>query len=179
MFKPAFRAARETDVDAIVDLVDSAYRGERSRAGWTSEADLVDGRRTDAAMVRGILAWSASGILLVTDAHDVILGCCQLAKAHGGAYFGMFAVQPTRQAGGLGKALLAEAESRARSTWGAATLTLTVLAPRTDIIEWYERRGYVRTGHRKPFPYGDSRFGRPRGPGLELVEFAKVLAQGP
>src|SRR4051794_13241714 len=44
-----FREAGPADLGAIVALVESAYRGESSRAGWTTEADLLDGQRTDRA----------------------------------------------------------------------------------------------------------------------------------
>src|SRR4051794_20128596 len=156
------RAARPGDVERIVDLVESAYRGESSRAGWTTEADLLDGRRTDAEAVTDALQNGSSRILVV-DGPDVdLLACCQLAPRDGGTcHFGLFAVSPTQQGGGIGGRLLDRAEAHARTEFGAGVMEMTVIAQRTDLIAWYERRGYRRTGETRPFHYGDDRFGRP------------------
>lgn len=171
-----FRHASATDVEAIVALVESAYRGEASRAGWTTEADLLDGQRTDAAAVADILR-SPGSTMLLADADGALVGCCQLERRAGGeAYFGMFSVRPGQQAQGLGRQLLAEAERIAADEWAARRMVMTVLAQRHELIAWYERRGYWVTGERKPFPYGDERFGIPQRPDLVFVVLAKPLA---
>ena len=104
------------------------------------------------------------------------MGCCQLeSRAGATAYLGLFAVAPTRQGGGLGRAIVAEAERRARVEWGAERMMMTVIRQRTDLIPWYGRLGYRRTGETQPFPYGDERFGRPTRPDLEFVVLAKPL----
>lgn len=171
-----FRLAGARDVPAIVSLVESAYRGDASRAGWTTEADLLDGQRTDAAAVSAVVR-SPGSAMLVAEAGGMLAGCCQLERRpEGRAYFGMFAVQPGRQGQGWGRAILAEAERLARDDWGARSMVLTVICQRLDLIAWYERRGYTRTGGRRPFPYGDERFGIPKRPDLSFVELAKPLA---
>ncbi len=162
----ALRPARPDDVEAIVALVESAYRGESSRRGWTTEADLLDGQRTDADEVREVLAH-----LFVTD--DAT-GCFVLEPHHDHAYFGMFAVRPDLQGSGLGSALLAAAEARSREL-GLAAMELTVLSVRAELIAFYERRGFRRTGETRPFPYGDERFGKPRRPDLEFVVLRKEV----
>ncbi len=167
------RSAVAGDVEAIVDLVQSAYRGESSREGWTTEADLLDGQRTDADEVRELLPR-----LLVAENEGIIVGSCALSPRDGQAYFGMFAVRPRLQGGGIGSALLGAAEERARG-WGCARLEMTVLSVRTDLISFYERRGYEATGEVRPFPYGDPRFGLPRVDGLELAVYAKPLGSQP
>lgn len=171
-----FRLAEANDVPAIVALVESAYRGEASRAGWTTEADLLDGQRTDPAQVTEILH-DPDGVLLLAEADGELVGCCRLQRRPGGqAYFGLFAVRPAGQGQGYGKQILAEAERLARDDWAAATMVMTVIAQRDDLIAWYERRGYRRTGESEPFPYGNERFGIPRRPDLSFAVLAKKLA---
>ncbi|MTE21967.1 GNAT family N-acetyltransferase [Streptomyces sp. TRM43335] len=174
-----FRVAREEDVPALVALVESAYRGESSRAGWTTEADLLDGQRTDPEGVADVIR-APDSVLMVAERDGEPVACCQLERRTGDAgepvaYFGMFAVRPVLQGGGLGRTVLAEAERRARAEWGAREMHMTVITAREDLIAWYERRGYVRTGERSPFPYGDERFGVPRRPDLEFELLVKPL----
>ncbi|GAA0671131.1 GNAT family N-acetyltransferase [Kitasatospora atroaurantiaca] len=170
----SFRKAVADDVPALVALVESAYRGEASRAGWTTEADLLDGQRTDANGVAEAIA-GPDGVVLVAERAGELLACCQLERRGAAAYFGMFSVRPERQGGGLGRAVLAHAERVAREEWGAAELEMTVIAQREDLIAWYERRGFRRTGVYSPFPYGDERFGIPRRPDLRFEKLAKLL----
>lgn len=170
----AVRPAIEADVPALRVLIHSAYRGDSSRAGWTHEADLLDGNRIDEAMIRADIADPATTVFLTEDG-DGPLGCCVVTDRGGGtAYFGTFAVRPTAQGGGIGDGLLRHAEAHARAA-GASRLELTVVAQREDLIAWYQRRGYARTGATRPFPYGDERFGRPRRDDLEFLVLAKVL----
>jgi ribosomal protein S18 acetylase RimI-like enzyme len=164
------RPARATDVDAVVALVESAYRGESSRAGWTTEADLLDGQRTDREAVQEVL-----GDLLLACDDDSLVGCCTLVPKEGHAYFGMFAVTPALQGGGMGSLLLTAAEERAR-TLGLAYVEMTVLTQRTELIAFYVRRSYVVTDERRDFPYGDERFGRPRTDDLDFTVLVKKLA---
>ncbi|MFI9392491.1 GNAT family N-acetyltransferase [Streptomyces bauhiniae] len=171
---PTFRDATDADVDALVALVESAYRGDASRAGWTTEADILDGQRTDPEGVRQVIKTPDSR-LLVVEREGRIVACCQLEHRGTHAYFGMFAVSPTLQGSGLGKAVMAEAERLARADWGATEMHMTVISVRDDLIGWYERRGYRRTGETTPFPYGDERFGIPRRPDLEFELLVKPL----
>jgi ribosomal protein S18 acetylase RimI-like enzyme len=171
----AFRFADERDVAALVGLIDSAYRGEASQEGWTSEAHLLDGQRTDAEAVRAAVRGPGSAVL-VAEAGGQLVGCCQLERRPAAeVYFGMFSVQPGRQGQGWGAEILAEAERLARDDWGARTMVLTVLAQRGELIAWYERRGYRRTGESRPFPYDNARFGIPKRPDLSFVVLSKSL----
>lgn len=168
------RTARPADVAALVDLVESAYRGERSRAGWTTEADLLAGQRTDPDMVAEAVSSPAGTVLVVEDGTEIV-ACCHLERRDDHVYFGMFAVDPGRQGGGLGRDLLAEAERYARDEWHTGEMRMTVITQREDLIAWYERRGYVRTGELSPFPYGDERFGVPLRPDLAFETLSKKL----
>jgi ribosomal protein S18 acetylase RimI-like enzyme len=171
----SFRVAANDDVDAVVALVESAYRGESSRSGWTTEADLLDGQRTDAAAVRAIIDADDRFVLLGFDGGE-LRACCELRRRDDRtAYFGMFAVSPVLQGAGIGKAVLEEAERQVRGLWGARRMEMTVLVQREELIAWYERRGYRRTGATEPFPYGDERFGLPRRPDLMFEVLMKDL----
>ena len=171
-----FRDAVDTDVPALVALVESAYRGDSSRAGWTTEADIIQGRRTDQDGVRGIVGTPGSR-LLVVESDGVLVACCQLERRGEAAYFGMFAVRPDLQGAGLGKKVIAEAERAVREDWKATEMHMTVITVREELIAWYERRGYRRTGTLSPFPYGDERFGLPQRDDLAFELLIKDLAR--
>lgn len=172
-----FRAASEADVPALVALIESAYRGESSRRGWTTEAHLLGGQRTDPEAVGEVVAGPGSRMFAV-ERDGALAACCQVEHRGPYTYFGMFAVSPVLQGGGLGRTVLAEAERFAAEEWGAREMRMTVLSAREDLIAWYERRGYRRTGGTSPFPYGDARFGVPRRDDLEFAVLAKALARG-
>lgn len=176
----SFRLATAADAPTIAALVEAAYRGDASRQGWTTEADLLEGQRTDPAGVASIVAATDAHVILATDrASGGLVACCEVrepgARRTGAAYFGMFAVDPTLQGGGVGRIVLAEAERRAREDWGAGRMEMTVIRQRTELIDWYERRGYARTGQTEPFPYGDDTFGLPQVDDLEFEVLAKAL----
>ena len=177
-----FRAATAADIDTLLALVQSAYRGDSSRAGWTTEADLLDGQRTDVADIAACLARDRSMVMVAeqtgaTPGDPAILACAHLAieadqSAGDTGYFGMFAVRPELQGAGVGKAMLAEAERIARDEWQLPVMRMSVIDVRAELIAYYQRHGYRRTGVYKPFPYGDERFGIPRRDDLrfELLE---------
>lgn len=171
-----FDRATEADVDALVDLVQAAYRGDASRGGWTTEADLLDGQRVDASMVRDALG--RAEVRVVCGRRDgQLVACCELRHEpdRRTVHLGMFAVRPGIQGEGLGRSVLAEGERVAAETWRARRLELSVISARAELIAWYERRGYERTGETAPFPYGDERFGLPRRDDLSFSILAKAL----
>jgi GNAT superfamily N-acetyltransferase len=173
--QPTVRTADLADAPALADLVHRAYRGDSSRAGWTTEADLLEGQRIGLSDVEAKISAPDAEVLIAGD--ELILGCCEIEQRPGRvAYFGMFAVQPQLQGGGIGGLLLEHAESRVRELWGATTMEMTVIAQRTDLIAWYERRGYARTAETRPFPYGDEAFGLPLRDDLVFVVLAKPLS---
>ncbi|MFF0113446.1 GNAT family N-acetyltransferase [Streptomyces prasinus] len=170
-----FRDATDADVDGLVALIESAYRGESSRAGWTTEADILQGQRTDPEGVREVVE-SPDSRLLTVERGGRIVACCQLEHRGDHVYFGMFAVSPGLQGAGLGKTIIAHAERQARETWGVREMHMTVITVREDLIAWYERRGYRRTGRTSPFPYGDERFGVPLRADLRFELLVKELS---
>ena len=169
-----FRLATSADVAAIVALVESAYRGDVSRKGWTTEADLLDGQRTDPAGVAELIAKPGSCMLLA-ERDGALLACANLEKRGDAGYFGMFSVRPDLQGAGIGRAMLAEAERIARDDWQCREMQMTVISVRDELIAWYERRGYARTGIHSPFPYGDARFGIPKREDLRFELLVKSL----
>jgi GNAT superfamily N-acetyltransferase len=179
----ALRPARGEEAAAVSALVNSAYRGDSSRAGWTTEAELLGGQRTDPASLQDFIrAGEVAGdrVLLVHEAAaagaSAIDACVQLERRGDEAYLGMLTVRPTLQAGGLGRRLLAAAERWAAAHWGSRAVVMTVITQRLELIAWYERRGYRGTGETAPFPYDDARFGEPRRPDLHFVVLRKALA---
>lgn len=174
MSPDGLRFAGVVALPGVLGLVQDAYRGERSRAGWTTEANLLDGGRTTPELVRDLLV-SVRDAVLVLGPPRRPTACCAVGLSDGVASLGMFAVRPEEQGRGTGAAVLAGAERYVRDRWDPAALHLSVIRQRTELIAWYERRGYVATGGIRPFPYGDERYGRPRRADLELVVLRRSL----
>lgn len=168
------RGATERDVPAIVALVESAYRGEASRAGWTTEADLLGGQRTDAREVSEAMRGETSGFVLA-ERGGALIGCVLVKDEGERAYLGMLSVRPELQGGGVGRALVAEAERIAREALGRRAMRMTVIAQRHELLAWYARLGYLPTGETEPFPYGEPRFGVPLRGDLVFVVLQKAL----
>jgi ribosomal protein S18 acetylase RimI-like enzyme len=168
-----YRIAELDDVPAVVALVNSAYRGDTSRLGWTTEADLLDGQRTDAAEV-GELVTTPASLVLLCQQGEQLLGSVHLAWRDDAAYLGMFTVRPGWQGRGIGKRFLTEAERTVRERFGARCLRMTVIDRRDELIAFYQRRGYRRTGRFNPFP-DDVRYGIPKVAGLRMELLEKPL----
>ena len=172
------RFALPDDADAVAALVNSAYRGESSRRGWTTEADLLGGQRTDPLAIIEFLNadTAAQRVLPLLCADDgKVLACLQLEREGTEAYLGQFAVSPDHQAAGLGRRLLAAAEQHAATLWHCLSIRMTVLEQRPELLAWYARRGYLPTGDTVAFPYDDIRCGEPRRPDLRLRVLRKPL----
>ena len=163
------------DLSALHALIESAYRGDSARVGWSHEADLLDGQRTDTADLEQMLANPARQLLVLRDG-DALRACVALADKTGGlTYLGLLTVDPESQATGLGRILLAAAEDHAVQRFAANRIEMTVIAQRDELIAWYQRRGYALTGERRPFPLDDPRFGLPRRNDLDFVVMERRL----
>jgi len=146
------RRATAGDVDALVVLVESAYRGEESRRGWTTEADLVAGRRTDHAEVARAVA-GGDQVMLAAERAGRLVACCRLQlDGPGVAELGLFAVRPGLQGTGIGRAVVAAAEGEVQDRWACVTMRLLVISRRAELVAWYGRMGYRPTGRTAPFP---------------------------
>ena len=166
--------ATDDDLEAIAALVNASYRGQ---GGWTTEAGVIDGDRTNAAALRADLAAQPGAALLAwRDAPgEPVLGCVWLEPAAAKVwYLGLLTIRPDLQDRKLGRTVLDAAEAFAIAN-GARRMRLTVVNARTTLIAWYERRGYRFTGETQPFPYGDQRFGAPRRDDLEFVVLEKPV----
>lgn len=164
--------ATSADVPVLNKLVNSAYRGESSRKGWATEADLIDGTRIDEAAMLDLINDKNTTVLKYTE-EGVILGCVELRKENDSLYLGMLTVSPDLQSKGIGKKLMAAGEAFAHKH-RCKKIRMTVVSVRDKLIAWYVRYGYSLTGERKPFKMPDERFGIPRQP-LEFVVMEKVL----
>ena len=154
------REATGPDVPALVALVNSAYRGDSSRAGWTTEAHLLGGIRVDNERLESAIGTDGH-VILVHESDEGIVSCVHLEKTGEDGYLGMLTTRPTLQGSGLGRKMIEAAEAWAVTHWHVRAMHMTVLEQRPELIAWYERRGYVATTERKPFPYGDERWGLP------------------
>ena len=170
-----YRWATPDDADAIVALAQSAYRGDASRAGWTTEADFLDGQRIDRDGVIELLG-EGQGIVLAEGDDGSPRACCHVARDADDAWFGLFAVDPALQGQGVGDRLLAEAERRVAADFGCRRLRMKVIWLRDSLIAWYLRRGFQRSDETHPFPYGQERFGIPRRDDLHFIVLDKPLA---
>jgi N-acetylglutamate synthase-like GNAT family acetyltransferase len=165
--------AATNDVRELVLLINSAYRGEHSKKGWTTEALLLEGDRMNEASL--IQMMKKSGVLIrkcVTN-ECAIVGCVYLETQQKELYLGLLTVSPDLQAKGIGKIMLNDAREIA-SHQGLSGLVMTVISLRQELIDWYIRRGFNLTGKKMPFPI-ENKFGTPLQP-LELVELKKTVA---
>ena len=169
----SFRLAEFSDVPHIVALVNSAYRGESSRAGWTTEAELLDGVRTHDEEILKLIEKPHSLVLLGL-LNDEIIASMHLQLASDAAFLGMFAVKPTGQAAGVGKAMMAEAETVVKREWQAKMILMDVISVRQELIAFYERRGYIRTGKLNDFPVSKDLW-TPKAKDLMLERMQKTL----
>lgn len=161
------RPATPADATLLQPLIQRAYRGEAARAGWTHEADLIEGERIAIDDLAALIADPAERLLLVEE-DGAPIGCVRLADLGDGlAYLGLLAVEPAQQAHGIGRALIAAAEATARDTLGAGRIEMTVIDCRAELIAYYGRRGYAVVGTRA-FPI-------PLDPPLSMVVLEKPL----
>ncbi|MBY8821181.1 GNAT family N-acetyltransferase [Sphingomonas colocasiae] len=148
----AIRAATPADLETLHPVIERAYRGGGERPGWTHEAELLEGQRTDITTLRAILDMPDTQLLVAED-NGAIAGCVQITdRGDERCYLGLLCVDPRLQATGLGRRLLAEAEERAQARFGSLVVEMTVIEARAELIAYYERRGYRATGERRDFP---------------------------
>lgn len=170
------REAVAADIPALHALIESAYRGEASRAGWTTEADLLEGQRTDPDELAAIIAAQDQGLLIGERGGDALACVKYQWLSKGVGYFGMLSVQPGLQSAGLGRRMVEAAERLLVERHGARRVRIQVFPQRETLIAWYQRLGYALTGETASFPYGDARFGLPRREDLHFVILEKPLS---
>lgn len=157
------KAAKSKDSIEIATLVNSAYRGESSKAGWTTEADFLGGQRSDQTSIKELILRKDSTILIKTNTQKEIIACVHIEKKNTHmAYLGMLTVKPTLQAKGIGKIILKEAENYSKQYFQIQKIEMTVIHLRKELIDWYERHGYKKIGETRPFPMNDPKFGLPK-----------------
>jgi len=152
--------ATHQDISTLNKLVNAAYRGDSSRKGWTTEADLLDGTRIDEEAIKNLLQEKDSFILKFVE-DEKIIGCVRLLKHDKQLYLGMFAVDPNVQNKGIGKKLLLAAEDEAQKQ-NCESIDMTVISLRKELIDWYKRNGYAETGEIKPMVIDNPSMGIPK-----------------
>lgn len=165
--------ASKEDVQELAALINSAYRGDASKKGWTTEADLLKGElRTDISTLTDLIDNPQSVILKYTTAENVIAGSVYLEIQKKGLYLGMLTVSPLLQAAGIGRQILLAAEEYAKEK-ECPCIFMSVISVRHELIAWYERHGYKNSGETKPFP-DDDQFGIPTQ-FLEFIIMEKIM----
>lgn len=167
--------ANSSDAPAIVALVNYVYRGEAAKKSWTSEAGFIGGIRVDAAKIQSELINPAIQILLAKNQHAEIIGCVKLERSEAGVYLGMLSVHLNQQKSGLGGELVKAAEKFVVHEWHLKKIFMHVLSCRSELIAWYQRKGYRDSGKREPWPYEDKTFGVPTVDNLEFFILEKLL----
>jgi ribosomal protein S18 acetylase RimI-like enzyme len=142
------------DISALEKLINSAYRGETSKKGWTTESNLLKGKRITLEELEETIQ-NKNNTLLKYTKNNQIIGSVLLVNKESKLYLGMLTVSPELQNTGIGKILLKEAEVHALSI-GLPKIVMTVISIRKELIEWYKRHGYEDTGVREPFPLNDT-----------------------
>ena len=169
----AITKATSDDIPQLEKLLNSAYRGEDSKKGWTTEADLLEGNiRTDPDTLYKIMHEPGASLLKYTNEKSEVGGCVFLQKHAHRLYLGMLSVLPWLQAKGIGKLLMTAAETYAKDN-NCSVIFMKVISVRNELISWYERKGYRKTGETEPFPH-DGKFGTPTQP-LEFLIMEKKL----
>jgi GNAT superfamily N-acetyltransferase len=169
------RIAGPDDLEAIRDLIEAAYRGSESLTGWTSEGDIIDGERLSREQLADVLADPATLMLVSETTDGVITGCASISRKVHGAEFGKFAVRPALQNAGAGKRILAACENAFAREWGGGLMTMTVIRGRSELIAFYERRGYRATGESLPLAKVHDTPGWTKGRDLILDVYAKQI----
>lgn len=147
----AISKAEMQNAEQITALVNSAYRGVASKQGWTTEADLLLGSRTDTEEILRLISTDDS-MFLLCKADAELVGSVHLQKQTAQVCLGMLAVKPLLQGKGIGKQLMLAAEQVAQETWAVSKAVMSVIACRSELIDFYQRRGYRRTGVSTVFP---------------------------
>lgn len=160
------------DVSALEKLINSAYRGETSKQGWTTEANLLSGKRITEDELSQIIKNKENTILKFIK-NDVIIGCVLLVNKGNKLYLGMLTVSPELQNSGIGKQLLQESEVHALAL-NLPKIIMTVISIRGELISWYNRHGFIDTGIREPFPLNDTDAIISKQP-LEFLVLEKIL----
>ena len=160
------------NIEELINLVNSAYRGESSKKGWTTEAHLLDGIRTNQQSIQSQIQRPGAIMLTATDKDNRLVGCVYLEQQGHQLYLGMLTVAPDIQSKGIGKQLMAAAEKYGREI-NCTSITMTVIDIREELIDWYKRKGYRCTGETKPFP-ADPSFGIPKQP-LRFIVLEKKI----
>ncbi len=165
------------NVQELVGLVNSAYRGDSSRLGWTTEADFLDGQRIDETWLKTLIESPNTVILCLRKQNNLpILACVELAKLDANTVLlGLLSVNPVLQNQGLGAMLMQNAESFVAAEFHAKKILMKVISIRAELIAYYERKGYRQTDQYEAFPYGDVRFGLPKRNDLRFVRMEKTL----
>jgi len=165
------------DAAAVATLINTCFRGEASRAGWTTEADILDGKRTTSGEIASVIRRRDAFVLLGVLNDEVVAAVCceqQMIAGKQTAHFGKVSVKPSLQNKGYGKDLIHAAEAMTKREWRVLGFHMSVISLRTELIAYYERLGYERTGELEAFPENPTLW-QPKVEGLTLAYLVKLI----
>ena len=171
-----FRFAQSADITKLVDLINSAYRQQHGNS-WTSEAEIVTGQRINASQLEHALSQDHFQLWIALQ-DEQIVACIGLTFNLYDVEIGTFCITPHFQNQGIGKQVLDFAENYVRQKIRLEhqhlnDFVMWVLSARTELIAYYERRGYVQTGSVDDYPL-NADVGRPMID-LHLIEMRKAI----
>jgi len=155
----------------ICGLVNSVYRGENAKKGWTTEADFIEGIRITDEKIKKIIETN-NNVIINALVNDKIIGCVHLEKKSGYTLLGMLSVDVDYQNKGIGKILINECERYTKEVYNCSEIRMKVISRRRELIEYYKRRNYYLTGEREDFGSAGDTFGETK----EKLYFA-ILAK--
>ncbi|HEY3249665.1 MAG TPA: GNAT family N-acetyltransferase [Ignavibacteria bacterium] len=168
-----FRSATGEDSEKICSLVNSVYRGDNAKKGWTTEADLLGGIRININTVNDVIN-RENNVILLALIEDKVVGCVHLEKKNSKCHLGMLSVDVDYQDKKIGRALMDESETYAKNTFGCREMEMKVIGQRTELIDYYLRRGYKLTEEKEPFIVS-THFGEPKIDNLYFIYMVKQL----
>ncbi len=166
-----FREAKIEDIPQIVDLVNISYRSKEFK-GWTSEADIVKGDRINNAQVQELFQNDSKVFVMFKD--EELIGCVHVHKQNDSCYIGMLTTHPNVQNMGIGKEILKLAEEHSIKNYSINCFEMSVLSVREELINFYERRGYKRTGDNEPYPV-NANVGTPLSSEIQVLHLVKEI----
>jgi hypothetical protein len=142
----------------VCALVNSVYRGENAKKGWTTEADFIGGIRITSEKVAEIIA-RENDVIILALLNNNIIGCVHLEKKGSFTLLGMLSVDVNTQDKGIGKILITECERYTKEVYKCSEIKMKVIGRRTELIDYYKRRNYIITGEREEFGSAGETFG--------------------
>lgn len=169
-----YRIATSQDILELVNLINGAYRPAGSKAGWTHESELIDGKRINHLQLAELIQREGSTVLIGLNKGEII-ACVNINEESGSVYLAMLTAKADCQNLGLGKEMLQLAEEFAENQHETSAVNLFVISERGELYDFYLRRGYQPTSITLDYPE-NAGVGTPKIAGLKLELLSKQFS---